>query len=210
MDKYRETFKTWDKVAELYQDKFMDLGIYNHTYDFFSASIQPSNPGVLDLGCGPGNISKYLLAKRPDLNIHGVDIAPNMVELARNNNPQASYEIIDVREIDQLVSTFDGIICGFCIPYLSESDVDKLFMDCNNLLNEDGILYISFVEGRAGQSGYITAISGVRVYFYFHTLKVIRSHFIKNNFKEVMTFKVPFENNEIEKDTHTIIILKKE
>ena len=32
-DKYTETFETWDKVAKLYQDLFMDLNLYDDTYD---------------------------------------------------------------------------------------------------------------------------------------------------------------------------------
>ena len=39
MDKYKETFKTWNKVASLYQDKFMELDLYNDTYDFICSSI---------------------------------------------------------------------------------------------------------------------------------------------------------------------------
>jgi hypothetical protein len=35
MDKYSITFDTWNKVAQIYQEKFMDLDIYNDTYDAF-------------------------------------------------------------------------------------------------------------------------------------------------------------------------------
>lgn len=34
MDTYQETLKTWHKPASLYQDRFMDLDLYNETYDF--------------------------------------------------------------------------------------------------------------------------------------------------------------------------------
>lgn len=33
MDKYKETFETWNNVASMYHDKFMDLDLYNDTYD---------------------------------------------------------------------------------------------------------------------------------------------------------------------------------
>lgn len=32
MDRYTETFETWNKVASLYQDRFMDLDLCNDTY----------------------------------------------------------------------------------------------------------------------------------------------------------------------------------
>ena len=66
MDRYKETFDTWNRIAVLYQDKFMDLDLYNETYDYICDSISKVNPKILEIGCGPGNIAKYLLAKRPD------------------------------------------------------------------------------------------------------------------------------------------------
>ena len=53
-DSYSETFKTWDKVASLYQDKFMNLDLYNDTYDFFCSSLPKPNSKILEIGCEPG------------------------------------------------------------------------------------------------------------------------------------------------------------
>ncbi len=64
MDKYQETFQTLNKVAKIYQDKFMNLGLYNDSYDNFLDLITKANASVLEIGCGPGNITKYLLTKK--------------------------------------------------------------------------------------------------------------------------------------------------
>lgn len=40
MDRYKETFETWNKVAIRYQEKFMDLDLYNESYDLICNSIQ--------------------------------------------------------------------------------------------------------------------------------------------------------------------------
>ena len=64
MDHYKETFETWNKLASRYQEKFMDLDLYNETYDFICDSIIRPNAKILDIGCGPGNVTKYLLSKR--------------------------------------------------------------------------------------------------------------------------------------------------
>ena len=129
MNRYKETFETWNKVALLYQDKFMDLDLYNETYDFVCNSIIKNKAKILEIGCGPGNITKYLLAKRPDFDIYGIDIVPNMIELAKRNNPTANFSIMDCRKISTLTTKFDGIICGFCLPYLSQTESAKLVAD---------------------------------------------------------------------------------
>jgi 2-polyprenyl-3-methyl-5-hydroxy-6-metoxy-1,4-benzoquinol methylase len=67
VNKYQETFETWNKVAQLYQEKFMNLTLYDASYDTFCKMIGNSNAKILDAGCGPGMISKYLLSKYPGI-----------------------------------------------------------------------------------------------------------------------------------------------
>jgi ubiquinone/menaquinone biosynthesis C-methylase UbiE len=209
MDRYQETFNTWNKVAQLYQDKFMDLDLYNETYDVFCDSIDLKNPTILELGCGPGNITKYLLHKRPDSIIEAIDIAPNMIQLAKQNIPKAHFQVMDVREIDTIQKQFNAIVCGFCIPYLSQSDVSKLIADCYQLLANSGIFYLSFVVGDYNNSGYQKGSSGDRTYFYYHNLENIIETLEIQGFTihNVLTVKYPKNDNTEEK--HTVIILKK-
>lgn len=209
MDRYTETFETWNKVASLYQDKFMDLDLYNDTYDFICNSITKNNAKMLEIGCGPGNITKYLLSARPDFDIFGIDIAPNMIELAKKNNPTASFAIMDSRQIDEINTRYDGIICGFCLPYLSHTDSQKLITDCYNLLNEEGLIYISFVEGNPNKSGFKTSSSGDRTFFYYYNLDDLTLQLTKNNFEQFKIFTVDFTRIENESETHTILTAKK-
>lgn len=209
MDTYKETFDTWNKVAKLYQDKFMDLDLYNDSYDTFCEQVNIINPTILDIGCGPGNITKYLLNKRPDFRIEGIDISPNMIELAKANNPTAGFKVMDCREIDKLQSKFDGIICGFCFPYLSEFDSSKLVKDCSTLLKEKGVLYISFVEGEYIRSGFQIASSGDRAYFYFHTLDSLINQLKDNNFQVIKVLLKNYKRNVETEEIHTIILAGK-
>ena len=209
MDQYEETFETWNKVASLYQEKFMDLNLYNETYDFVCNSVSEENAEILEIGCGPGNITKYLLSKRPDFKILGIDIAPNMIELAKKNNPTANFSIMDSRHIIRLQTKFDGIVCGFCLPYLSNSDSQKLIADCNHLLNENGMLYISFVEGDPKKSGFQISSTGDRCYFYFHHLEDLKTLLTENKFQDLNVFKVNYKRTGSEVEIHTIVTAKK-
>ena len=208
MDRYKETFDTWNKIASLYQDKFMELDLYNDSYDFICNSIDKPNAKLLEIGCGPGNITKYLIAKRPDFDIFGIDIAPNMVELARQNNPTAHFAVMDSRQINNLDSKYDGIVCGFCLPYLSQTETNDLIANSYDLLNDNGLLYLSFVEGNPEKSGF-KAGSGGRVYFYYHKLDDITSQLNSFKFGEINIFEVKYKISETEFDTHTILTAKK-
>jgi len=209
VDTYKETFETWNKVAKLYQDKFMDLDLYDDTYDTFCEEVNSENATILEIGCGPGNITKYLLNKRPGFSIVGIDISPNMIELAKTNNPTVGFKVMDCREIDQLQGKFNGIICGFCLPYLSAFDSSKLIKDCTRLLKDKGVLYISFVEGDYLKSGFQIASTGDRTYFYFHKLSRLIKELKEAVFETVKIFHKSYKKSLATEEIHTVIIARK-
>ncbi|TAH37931.1 MAG: class I SAM-dependent methyltransferase [Bacteroidetes bacterium] len=209
MNREKETFETWNKIAGLYQEKFMDLNLYNDTYDFICDSIIEDNPKILEIGCGPGNITRYLLSKRPDFDIFGIDFAPNMIQLAEANNPTARFATMDCRRISELKANYNAIICGFCLPFLTPEESVKLITDSYNLLYNNGLIYLSFVEGDPKESDYKTGSSGDRVYFHYYVLDELTKHLSVNKFEEIKTFKVRFYKSETEFDIHTILIARK-
>lgn len=209
MNPYQETFDTWNKVAALYQEKFMEMDIYNHSYNEFLNSLGITNAEILEIGCGPGNITRYLLSKQPDLRILGIDVAPNMIALAQKNNPAAQFKVMDARDVCQLKSEYDGIICGFCLPYLSPADGAQLISDCSGLLRTDGVLYLSFVEGDPAQSGFQTSSSGLRSYFNFYTLQKVTSLLAQQHFKNLQILNVNYPKSPDKTEVHTVVIARK-
>lgn len=210
MNPQKETFETWNKLASFYEEKFMHLPIYNETYDYICSCISKKEANILEIGCGPGNITKHLLSLRADFNILGTDMSPNMIELAEKNNPQAKFRIMKAEEINMLHETFDGIVSGFCIPYLSESETQKMIRDSYKLLNENGILYLSFVEGHPEQSGFLTGSTGLRTYFYYHQTEKIINCLQQHPFEILKSFRIPYIKTDSEREDHVVIIAKKQ
>jgi 2-polyprenyl-3-methyl-5-hydroxy-6-metoxy-1,4-benzoquinol methylase len=208
-NRYRETFITWNRIAQQYEDAFMDLELYNDTYDVFCESIKNDNARILEIGCGPGNISKYLANRKPAFKIHAIDVSEKMIELAKKNNPNTECQIMDCRNISKLQKSFDAIICGFTIPYLSKSDCSKLIHDCRLLLSQKGILYLSFVAGHYKNSGYLKGSTGNRVYFYFHNLERIKNELEENSFDIIRLMDKEYQKADGIKEVHTIIIGRK-
>jgi len=146
MDKSEKAVSVFDKRAQDYQSRFMDVSHYGDTLDRFSAKLQP-NATILELACGPGNVTRYLLDKRPDLKITGTDLSPNMLALARKNNPEAHFRLLDIRAIGKMEQSFDGVVCGFGLPYLSKTEAFDFIGKLSKILNPKGMVYLSTMEG---------------------------------------------------------------
>lgn len=208
-DPYKITFETWNKIASIYQDKFMNLDLYNKSYDLFCTHLQKPQVKILEIGCGPGNITKYLLNKRPDYQILGTDIAPNMIELAKQNNPTAQFERMDCRNLNSVKEKYDGIMCGFCMPYLSKEDCAKLIEDCSHILNSNGILYFSVIEGDYEQSGFEAGSSGDKAYVYYHQSDYLQQQLSYNNFEIIEVDRILYPKSADVISTHLIFIANK-
>src|SRR5574338_140045 len=117
MDRNQQAIDVFNRRAGEYMEKFMDQQAYHVALDFFCGAVEKQHARVLDIACGPGNITRYVLQQRPDFRVTGIDLAPNMIALARTHNPQAEFRIMDVRKLNQLQERYDAMICGFCLPY---------------------------------------------------------------------------------------------
>lgn len=209
MDRYKETITTWDTLAARYQDNFMHLHIYNESYDLFCEKIENKIANIFEIACGPGNITQYLLQKNPQYNIDAIDTSPNMILLAKKNNSTANYRVMDCRQIDSITKKYDGIICGFCLPYLNQNDCQKLIKDSSELLTNNGVLYISTIEGKYEQSGYETGSTGDRMYVYYYEADFLIDCCKQNQFNAVETIRIPFTKRNGLIETHLILMARK-
>ncbi len=208
-EKYKETIGAWNKVAARYEAKFMDENLYDDTYSRLCGMIKADTPVVLEIGCGPGNLTAKLLALRPDITLHGIDVAPNMVELAKKNNPSATFEVLDCRDVSKLNRKFDAIVCGFCLPYIAMEDCCKLFADCFSLLNDDGLFYISAIEGSYDRSGFEYGSSGDRMYVYYYNEPLLEKMLMDAGFTIMELFKKHYQKTPQERSAHLIYIARR-
>lgn len=209
MDKNKQAVEIFNKLAQVYQDKFMDVSLYHDSFDIFCKHIKKENANVLELACGPGNITQYLLKARPDLNILGTDLAPNMIELAKLNNPKANFQLLDSRNILSLNKTYDAIMCGFCLPYLSKEEAIQLISDASKALTDAGVIYISTMEDNYEKSEFKKGSSGDEIFMHFHEGDYLREALTNNGFKNIELKRQNYPTTDGSKVTDLIIIAQK-
>jgi 2-polyprenyl-3-methyl-5-hydroxy-6-metoxy-1,4-benzoquinol methylase len=97
-----------------------------------SASVGSVGDGIVDLGCGPGNISFRLAAALPDSRVLGLDGAANMVALAAEHQqrhpgawPQLRFEQLKLPLIDPaaLGGPFAAVVSNSLLHHLHDPQV---------------------------------------------------------------------------------------
>ena len=163
---------TFDKLAERYTEKYFSLDVYDDYLKRFCGHLDKPGMQVLDIACGPGNVSAFLLRERPDLHITGVDLAPGMIKQARQKVPQAQSQVQsqiqfiveDCRHLERLGKTFDAATYAFGLSYLTDSDADQFFASLGAVLRPSAPFYLSTMTGPRSLSGLDTSSSGDQIY----------------------------------------------
>jgi SAM-dependent methyltransferase len=98
---------------------------------------------VLELGCGAGRLSSHLVARAAEL--HGLDIAPAMVEHCRRAYPLGTFAVGDIRDLSQFQSAyFDVVVAAHnVLDVLGESDRAASLAEMARVLRAGGLLLVS-------------------------------------------------------------------
>jgi len=142
-----EHFAEGDKWSRLYDDRTDPVGSYNFVVRQMRVeelSHPCVGPGVqvLDVGCGTGVSAPYYIAK--GCTYQGIDISPQMVEQARQREPneRASFAVGDIeRGLTLADGRFDLVIALGLLEYLDE--LDRTAAELVRVLRPGGTLIVS-------------------------------------------------------------------
>jgi len=74
---------------------------------------------VVDLGCGPGNLTALLARRWPGATVVGLDSSPAMVEAARRDVPALTFEVADLRDFSP-AEPVDVLVSNATLQWLPE------------------------------------------------------------------------------------------
>jgi len=185
MDTFETSVRRFDEFASEYAKRFMNIDSYRPHFEKFCDLIANEHPKILELACGPGNVTRYLKEKLPNSEIIAIDLAPKMIDFARSTVSGVDFRVMNVREISKLNGQFDSIMCAFCLPFLSNEDTNKLISDCADRLVNNGVLYLSTMEGEESKAGFeSTSFSGdSKIYFNYHMQVNLERYLVDNGFQ---------------------------
>ncbi len=208
-DQYKNTIRTWKRVAKMYEEKFMDMDIYNDTYSLFCSELSKPNASILEVGCGPGNITRQLRSQLPEATILATDVASEMIEVAQNNVKNVQFEVLDARDINSLTEKFDAIISGFCVLYLDKSDLSTFIQNSAALLNDQGIIYLSFIEGNYSDSEVQKRSNGDSMKVHYYQELDLFNFFEDHSIKPIQTIRVAYPLADGSEQIHLILLGRK-
>lgn len=138
--------ESYDQLAEEYanhlfhelQNKPFDLNLLQR----FAAGMSGR---VCDMGCGPGHVTGYLRAA--GVNVFGLDLSPQMLQQARQRNPDIHFTEGNMLALDLEESSLAGITAFYAIVNLPPESWPLIFREMERVLQPDGLLLLSFHTG---------------------------------------------------------------
>lgn len=202
--------EVFDQYTDGYEERYMDVSRYADTLDRFCALLKPKQAQLLELACGPGNVTRYLMERLPSLQVLATDLAPNMVERAGQNNPKARVEVMDCRSIKKINERFDALVCAFGLPYLSWEETQSLLIDSVTLLNAAGLLYLSTIDGSYANSQARKSSDGKHeLMMYYYSEDELTGLLLGAGFQVIETAKKCYEDSNGNSVVDLIVIAQK-
>jgi len=131
----------YKNIAALYD--FL-MGPLTITFNRFHERLAPPQQGmmVLDVGCGTGSDLK--LYHKGGCNIHGVDLSPGMVKVARKKyGNSADFRVCGGADMPYQDETFDLILSIITLHEMSQQQREGVLQEMIRVLKNDGQLLLT-------------------------------------------------------------------
>src|SRR5512138_1705379 len=144
----QNTQASYDQVAKEYAEKFKDemddKPFDRDCLDRLAREVGELGP-ICDMGCGPGQIARYLHEK--GIATLGVDLSPRMVEEAQRLNPEVHFHQGDMLALPDADDSWGGIAAFYCIIHIPRERIVDALHEMKRVLKPGGVLLITFHIG---------------------------------------------------------------
>ena len=139
---------SYDAIAEEYARQYFDeldgKPFDRDVLDRFAASVR-GRGRVCDLGCGPGQIARYLASRGVDA--LGIDASAAMVATARRLNPALDFCQGDFFALDLADGALAGIAAFYSLIHCARDDLGRAVTELHRVLAPGGRLVMAVHAG---------------------------------------------------------------
>lgn len=185
----------YDRIAHEWTDERNKSFVSKLVMDF-ADKVSPKGK-ILDIGCGSGYLSKYLVER--NFQVRGIDASEKMIEIAKSQK-MAHADFITSDFFDFVSpKKFDGVIAWDSFFHFPKSKQEDIYYKVESLLNMNG--YLLFTHGDADDE-HIDKMMGESFYYSCLPKEKVSNILTNIGFKIEYTYK-----DFIEKDTHRALVV---
>jgi len=112
--------ETWNRAAATYIDSSAELTKHAVPILLDACRLTPGSR-ALDVACGPGHITNLMV--QTGASVIGVDLAPEMIKLARQRYPMLTFQEAHVEQLPFDADTFDAVLVNFAIHHFARPEM---------------------------------------------------------------------------------------
>lgn len=147
-DYLRATRESYDLLAEGYATQFYaeldSMVLERALLGAFAEEVAPGSP-VLDVGCGPGRTTAYLVER--GLSVTGLDLSPQMVRLARERHPGLTFAVGAMTDLPVADGSVGGLLAFYSLIHVPTPDVPQVLAEWHRALRPGAPVAIAFQVG---------------------------------------------------------------
>lgn len=140
--------ESYDRLADEYtrriSDELRHKPLDRQLLDRFAAAVAGRGE-VCDMGCGPGHVARYLCDAGAA--VFGLDLSPQMLEQARQLNPDIRFREGNMLALDLPDGSLAGIAAFYAIVNIPKECLPVVFREMHRVLRPDGLLLLAFHRG---------------------------------------------------------------
>ena len=196
---------TYNEIAKEYDKEFGNDYSDTPYIDKFLDYLNERK--VLDIGCGVGNLTKYIWNKGFD--VDGIDLSEEMLSIAKRRYNNINFYKMDMRNII-LNKKYDGIMLAYSLFHLTKQEVLEVLPKYYDLLNNNGKMLLILQCGKGESIIDEPLKEGIKMFINYYSLEEISSVLKDNNFEILYTdLKNPESKFELGNEKIIIICEKK-
>ncbi len=180
----RETYnliaKNWDQSHVEDTWAFEGMGALN--------KLLPPHSSVLNVGCGPGIEAKFFIDHGHT--IFGFDISEEMIALAQEKVPSATFKVMDLKDVGTIEDQFDAVCMRAVLLHVPKAEASACVQSIASKIKTGGYFFIAVKE--KGEDGPDEEIKSEDRYGYvcerffsYYTIEELKKYFKDSNVEVV-------------------------